>query len=259
MPFSGNIGFAAVGASRVGFMAVGDKKIWPDAPAAPMYTGKATRVGTETYSGIQDLAWDGSNLYSIQWNVGRTNLELHTIDRTTGVATRVGSAVSFGIDAVGSLRLAWDGTAMFLVDRRVLYTLNLTTGVATRIASLSINRFQADGLAWDGANMFVVDGRDDILYTVDRTRAILSRIGAVGAGETTPIGLCWDGFNLLMIGQGRGAGYLYTLDRTTGLATEVDGSSDFGLEARQYPRGLEWDGSNLYVGEARGLYTLDQS
>ena len=47
MPFSGNIGFAAVGASKVGFMAIGDKKIWRDTP--PDFTFSVTRANSDGF------------------------------------------------------------------------------------------------------------------------------------------------------------------------------------------------------------------
>ena len=85
--------------------------------------------------------------------VGAHNDVLYTLDRTTGVATRVGSATAFGVSESLPNGLAWDGTNLYMVGQRnnVLYTLDRTTGVATRVGSATafgVSEGTPAGLAW---------------------------------------------------------------------------------------------------------------
>ena len=137
------------------------------------------------------LAWDGTNLLLTAENrVARPNFyALYTVDRTTSVATRVGTEVLDGSNA-----LAWDGSTLFMADgnREALFTVDRTTGAETRVGAAT--RFGADlgspsGLAWDGANLFMVDQGTDRLYTVDRTTGVATRVGTAtnfGLGRSRP-------------------------------------------------------------------------
>ena len=123
---------------------------------------------------------------------------LHTLDRTTGVATRVGSAVLTGVNVIPS-GLAWDGTNLYMVEQinDALYTLDRTTGVATRVGSATrfgVNETTPQGLAWDGTNLYMVGSSTDALYTLDRTTGVATRVGSAvqfDARLIEPRGLTW--------------------------------------------------------------------
>ena len=69
--------------------------------------------------------------------VGLSNNALHTVNTSTGVATRVGSAFQFGVNESGASGLASIKDTLYMVGyaNDVLYTVNTTTGVATRVGS----------------------------------------------------------------------------------------------------------------------------
>ena len=252
------VGGFKIGAEIVGGMKVGTEIIYrAAAPVATVLyaiatvgslhhlvsinkaTGVATRVSNNTlgvgvYGG--SLAWDGVNLFT-------ANVEpaaLYTVDRTTGVATRVGSARNFGVNIAASAGLAWDGTNLLLTaENRVaspsfhaLYTVDRTTSVATRVGTEVLDSSKA--LAWDGSTLFMLDNGRDALFTVDRTTGVETRVGAAtrfGADLRYPSGLAWDGANLFMVDEL--ADRLYTVDRTTGVATRVGTATNFGLGPRR--------------------------
>lgn len=130
-------------------------------------TGRATRISgsqgfretftrfgqTDTIRG-NGLAWDGTNLYM----VSRLSDALYIVNRSTGVATRVGSAVAFGAtpEVYDPEGLAWDGNRLYLFDATSgLYYVNRSTGVATLIRS-DIENHNVRGAAWDGENLYAV-------------------------------------------------------------------------------------------------------
>ena len=65
--------------------------------------------------------------------VGADNNWLYTLNTTTGVATRVGSASSFGVSENTPSGLASHNGVLYMVGHSIdaLFTLNTTTGVAT--------------------------------------------------------------------------------------------------------------------------------
>ena len=263
------VGGFKIGAEIVGGMKVGTEIIYrAAAPVATVLystatvgggsylvtinkaTGVATRVSSNTlgrdrvrglvYGG--GLAWDGVNLFTADI----ATRALYTVDRTTGVATRVGTAFNFSARVTEPAGLAWDGTNLLLTgENRVarpnfyaLYTVDRTTGDATRVGTEVLDGSNA--LAWDGSTLFMVDGNRDALFTVDRTTGVETRVGTAtrfGADLGSPSGLAWDGANLFMVDQGTDR--LYTVDRTTGVATRVGTATNFGLgRSRSFVRGL---------------------
>ena len=85
--------------------------------------------------------------------VGLDTARLYTLDRTTGVATRVGSVAAFGVSESSPTGLAWDGTVLYMVGfaTEALYTLDRTTGIATRVGSATqfgVSEAAPTGLAW---------------------------------------------------------------------------------------------------------------
>ena len=69
--------------------------------------------------------------------VGAANDALFTLNTSTGVATRVGSATQFGVNEFAPSGLAAIGNTLYMVGttNNALFTLNTTTGVATRVGS----------------------------------------------------------------------------------------------------------------------------
>lgn len=89
----------------------------------------------------------------------------------------------------------------------------------------------------------------------------LSRIENFGIGETEPQAIAGHNNNLYFVGND--TNYLSTLDQTTGEATRVGTSTNYGLSAAPNFRDLASDGTNLYAisgtSTVEGLYTLNTS
>ena len=191
---------------------------------------------------------------------GGRNDALYTVNRTTGVATRVGSATRFGVGERAPVGLAWDGSNLFMLGAAgALYRLNRSTGIATRVGSATnfgVGETAPVGLCWDGSNLFMIGLSTRTLYTLNRTTGVATSVATV---TTDAVGaLAFDGS--LMYSTGLGSEQLYTIGRTTGIATRIGSATEFGV-GEHSPGGLAWDGSRLYLGGNANdaLYTLDRT
>ena len=153
------------------------------------------------------------------------------------------------------------------VITNALSTLGLTDGVAVRVGGATAwdaSVVSPADLAWDGETLFLIASSG--FYSVDRATGIAAPRGsATNFGQTlldtiVPSGLAWDGQTLFMTGVVSGDAYLFTLDRTTGVATQVGeifwnfGSDDEGVS-------IEWDGSTMFAvsSDYDRLFTLDRT
>lgn len=183
---------------------------------------------------------------------------LYTISRTTGRATRVGSATRFGLSVLNALPtgLAWDGKYLLMLTPSTLYILNKTTGVATRFVDDEVpiptgvhpNTFgstiySASGLAAHDRRLFMVDSNRDALYVLDRSRGAASLVGNLrterSARINNPSGLSMVGSDLYVSSTNPNA--LYKINRASGTATS---SKAINLDT---VTGIAWDGSKLYA------------
>ena len=219
-------------------------------------------VGETVPEGLA-FAADGT-LYMI----GSAADALYTVNTTTGVATRVGSATEFGVGetAPQGLAFAADGTLYMIGSTAgALYTVNTTTGVATRVGSATefgVGESLPMGLAFaaDGT-LYMIGSTAGALYTVNTTTGVATRVGSAtefGVGESLPEGLAFaaDG-TLYMIGSAADA--LYTVNTTTGVATRVGSATEFGV-GETAPQGLAFaaDGTLYMIGStADALYTVN--
>ena len=222
-----------------------------------------------------------SGLYMVDTGAGAA---LYEVNRTTGAATRVGSAVDFDASVNRPLAMTWDGTSlvMFVADfsastfigiRYNSFRLDHTTGMATLVqdAEFSSDILDISGLAWDGTDLWGIDGQtssgSNRLYKVNIVEATRFDIQAAGfgIGLRRPRGIAWDGTNMYLVAQKGDVGGvadfgLFTVDRDGGVASAVDVDVDnFGL-SQSAPSGLAWDGTNLYMNDlfSDALYTLDR-
>ena len=144
------------------------------------------------------LAWDGTNLFMVARD---DEAGLYTIDRTTGVATRIGD-------------LRW--AAGFQTDSRPV------------------------AIEWNGSVMYHLSGDFDRLFIVDRTTGALTVVGNAtdfGIDERGPQGMAWDGETMFMIGTSLDA--LLSLDLLTGRATQIGMADEYGISER-FATGMAW-------------------
>ena len=256
-------------------------------------TGVATRVSTRTTRfGLsarsvspRGLAWDGSTLYMT------TRDKLYTLDRTTGVATLVGSYGTKITDASG---ISWkrDPAAtstgvtvhqspgrLYMADRATdaLYIVNTATGSsargqATRVDS-SVVRFGLNigstvGLEWVGPDLYMMSAGPGTMYRVDEVAGEAISLGTFGI--TSPTDIAWDGSRLYALDDSTNA--LYTISGirvpepprpVPGIGTKQTGSAvRFGLTdvTLNAPRGLMMINKDLYMVENNTdfLYTVNR-
>ncbi len=237
------------------------------------FEGDFSRIGTANQFGFsvlgpRGLASIGDTLYMVGGTL--TNVALYTLDiasgsSTLGEATRVGTAVQFGVSESRPYDLASIGDTLYMVggDNDALYTLNITSGSstlgeATRVGAASqfgVGENFPRGLASVGGTLYMVGRNNDALYTLDTSTSIATQVGTAvqfgDAEEDLPSDLANIGNTLYML---RNDSVLYTLDITSGSstlgeATRVGAASQFGV-GENFPTGLASIGDTLYmVGE----------
>ena len=138
-------------------------------------TVTATFTVSQTFdSSPIHLAWDGeylwltslytpdgvnTNLYKLQASVG-TN-ELKQIDS-------FGLSLQWGVENLHGL--AWDGTALWILDGYSLIKLDSSAQQVCKItlpATLDINWWEYQGITWDGQFLWVVHAGTNTVYRVD--------------------------------------------------------------------------------------------
>ena len=199
---------------------------------------------------------------AVLYMTGSANDWLYTVNTTTGVATRVGTATQFGVSVTGPAGLAYHGGVLYMQGGSKLYAVNTTTGVATRVGTSSffgVSENAARGLGSHGGMLYMTGSANDWLYTVNTTTGAATRVGTAtqfGVSEASPGGLASHGGVLYMTGLAND--WLYTVNTTTGAATRVGTSTQFGVSEAS-PYGLASHGGVLYMtGYANDwLYTVN--
>jgi hypothetical protein len=178
---------------------------------------------------------------------GTAGTLLYQVDLGTGAATLVGDmgdyfdSVAFGHDRqIYTIRNAHGR----------LYRIDPETAVATYIGLTGFSPIDAS-LVFDD---------DGVLWGTSRGSAQLHQMDAA-TGASTPVGtpwtpdiyaLAWDGQSL----YGVSPWYLYSIDRTTGIATQV---GPLGLPASSY-RGLSTNSlGELFEIQFRNLYSINKT
>ena len=191
-------------------------------------------------------------LYMAAWVSGGPGANLFTLNPATGVATRVGNAVNFGLnpaeDVPGAL-FSHGGTLFMLGDRtHALYSINTTTGVATRVGSATnfgIGETAPTGAASHLGVAYLL-GRLTGLSTLNTATGVATVVtGIRGVGSTHAAASHGGAF--LALGDSQDA--VFDINPATGAATQVGAeAAGFGVGERR-PRGLaSFDKRLLMVG-----------
>ena len=247
------------------------RRAWDDAGAI---------IVSQTFTNFGDVAeqlpWGlAANNLRI-YMVGDTNAGLHSVDNL-GRATRVRASnavvnpTAFGLATAELLPrgIAFIGDQMYMVGETnaVLYALSSTDGTATTVPSSSpptdfgtVAEDMPRGLASDGTTLWMVGETGAELYTLDTTTGIATALstpattfGLTGTSAIDdPRGLAHDGTNLYMLGQNSSnagpTNALYQVDTTTGIATRIGSSLNFGVGATN-PTGLTWFNNSLWMND----------
>lgn len=168
------------------------------------------------------LASRGDSLYVFDPNADR----LRSIDLSTGMA---GAGIDIGVGNLlgeGDLAFRSDGTGFLssalnpltFTPSNDLFRFDLATGTSARIGSTSVTM---DGLAFDASDvLYGVSALESSLYTIDVNTGATTRVGSLGFDVGNLFGALTfapDGTLYASLDD-----RLYTLDKTTGLATQAN-------------------------------------
>ena len=222
-------------------------------------TPDVTRVGAAREFGVSQQYGSGlvlnssSTLYMLGGITDRKYLggsytpALYTVNKTTGVATRVGSATNFGVGEDNPIGMTLHDGVFYMVGHTTnnLYTLNPATGVATRVGSAT--KFGQAITAW-GITSFkgvlYLLGHDSAwtmrLYTLNTTTGVATRLGTLdGLGVSRRNGTIGGAGDVLYFAStevnNAWTMELYSVNTTTGQATLIGKEKQ---DRRFYPMGL---------------------
>lgn len=195
-------------------------------------TGMGTLVGAvdANVTGY-GLAFRGDHLFTFDPNVDR----IREINPTTarvmgdfniGVGDLLGEGdLAFRSDGMGFLSTA---LAPDFTPTNDLFRFDIAAGTSVRIGSTSVT---LDGLAFVGNILFGLGQEGDAsLYIVDQNTAALTPVGMLGLMSGSPFAALASGPTGLLYGAVNDR--LYSIDATTGLATEISASVlDFGFSS----------------------------
>ena len=228
-------------------------------------TGVATQVGSATDYGtsgliLKGLAWNGTDLYSFGTftetgsdGILRTFWALFQINKSTGVATRVGTAKFFGVNENIPIDMAWSGTRMYFLGRNVgLGEINLTTGVVSNLLSrppyyaydrddFGVARYEtlARGIAYNDGEIILAGDNENALFIGLDTEGIVHRLDPdirnFGLSERDPVELeIVDGTLYMLAYAGT---KVYDLSSVAFPATQVVESQAFTFDLRDFVEG----------------------
>ena len=196
-----------------------------------VFTGEMIDIGATSLSGMYAGDFIG--------NIGEQEL-YGVIDTSVYLIDGDGSTYYMGgvsgMDAgAGTLGMAWDAVTedVYVTDgNNILYTVAENSGAltATPIDTIEL----ADvvmGLASNSLGELYAVTLGDTLYTIDKVTAVPTKIGYLGIDINYAQDIGFDRTNDILYGtfyKGSGTGGLYTVDLTTGEATQV--GVDFGDE-----------------------------
>ena len=222
--------------------------------------GNNLRVGTETVGGIaigSEVAYrrfippPPVTLYTIN----RSNTSLYSLNSSTGVARRIGSARRFGVNERDPIDLEFHNGTLYMAgaDSGALYTVGTSNGRARRVGR-GFGGASPRGLASSGSTLYMSASisSSDYLYTVNTSAGTAVTVGSLegfGVGEEYPGFLGYHNGTLYMSG-GSDNNILYTLSTSTGRATRVGSVTCVGLAS---------DGNNLYGIDGNNIFILNTS
>lgn len=135
--------------------------------------------------------------------------------------------------------LAWDGSRLWVSDRRQdrLYGIDPVSGVVT--AEWPSPGFKPAGLAWDGECLWCADQEEGKLHRLDPDSGLV--VHTVDAPWPNPAGLAWDGERL------------WVVDGRKRLICQVDPADGTTIQAfpapAESPQGLAFDGRTLWCSD----------
>lgn len=174
--------------------------------------------------GDGDGGGPATGLYVTHGGFGASNTNLYSLDPDTMTLTAVGDTGHFftglAVDPTDSTKL-YGVTGNLGTGQRTLYRINADTGGVTSVGALGTTI--AD-IAFDASGqLYGFKASSRRLCTIDKTTGAVVEVGSSGLGGTNGNGIAVDPVDdnkVWLFPQG-GAGDIFTMNKTTGAATNV--------------------------------------
>jgi len=186
----------------------------------------------------------GETLYGADGAQGNPS-NLYTLDPTSGAVLSTVGAIGFAVTGLAihpGTRVMYGATANAdgVISPRSLITINKSTGSGSLLGpfllpdgpqTLTDLTFTSDG------TLYGLGSHDGQLYTVNLATGAATVVGESGVGSPAGGGLAADPCDTIHVAPNSDEGLLFTLDRTTGLASpgaQLNGSSGNTISAMAY-------------------------
>lgn len=217
----------------------------------------------------------GPTTPSVLYMVSSRGDALYTLNTTSGVAARVGSADKFGLDEFNPTALTYGGGKLFMggSGNDALYTVDEATGVAARIASLGFN---PSSMAIAGNKIYIIaiiGNTIHRLYSANLDGAGLALIATIPrpdepqAGEPAVLralgrGMAYDGSKMYVDGVSvvHSGGLvsnnvLCEINLSNGQLTAIGTAAAYGVQAT--PTAMTYGDGKIWMTSTNILYTVD--
>ncbi len=238
---------------------VGDEVVF-DASASKDPDGQIVEYRWDFGDGSQESGptvlhvYESAGQYTVKLTVtddqglsGSTERALTVVESQAGMVKK-----SLPAPGQGPLGIAWDGSALWVVDTPDLETYKLyrvDPQTGNVLSSFDAPTILPEGLTWDGSRLWLADGAESKLVQIDASNGkVLKSLSAPG---TYPTGLAWDGSALWVADADELK--IFKVNPVTGKV--IDSFAAPG----DFPTGLVWDGRALWNLDIVTLYKLDPS
>ena len=173
----------------------------------------------------------------VMYILDQTTPALYTVDRSSGAATRVGTATDFGVSETQPAGLTSRDGELYMLggDNGALLRLSAITGEAVVASGLGSSETSPIGLAALAGSFYMVGVDSDLLHIIDEDTGLAYPVGdsgGFGVAEHQPTGLTVIDGELFVVGQD--TDQLHQISRFTGKAANGRSSLDFEFDALAY-------------------------
>jgi hypothetical protein len=168
---------------------------------------------------------DANNVY--------IGLEFVTINDTNGNVTVIGDVFSDYPSFPAGLSYDFTTSTMYGIANGSLYTVDLSSGIPTLVGDMNTGGIPIWLVIDNQGNAYSANITDDLFYTVDLSDATSTAVGSLGIDISFAQDATIDpADNTVYMGAyiGGGAGGIYTVDVSTGLATLVGDTQPLNAE-----------------------------
>jgi hypothetical protein len=214
--------------------------------------GTPTVLGTS--SGAAYLQWTSDEPTYGYVNYGLTTAYGYTVTLSTPAMTHTTPIV--GLDPNQTYHFRVGGRDLPGNDTTWSGDHNFTTSAETEYNVRNFFRvpgmrgWRIDGITWDGTRLRAMDGYLDHVLTLEPEDGRVVDLMIWQQPDRAPEDIAWENGYLWIADRDSNPEYLYRVDPSTGANSRA-------LEwPESRPRGITWDGSNLWVGTSSTIYRV---